>query len=61
MGRKKRGVFLISRQEEVRELPIEEDDTQVEEPREKAKDGMDLELRCIRMEWDRPLESGTGH
>lgn len=58
MGRNKRSLFLLSRQEEVRDLPIEEDDTQVEEPREKAKDGMELELRCIRMERERPLESG---
>lgn len=58
MGRKRRGLFLLSRQEEVRELPTEEDDSQAEEPREKAKDGMELELRCIRIEWDRPLESG---
>jgi len=61
MGRKRRGLFLFSRQEEVRDLPTEEDDSWVEEPREKAKDGMELGFRCIRIEWDRPSESGTGH
>lgn len=50
MGRKRRGLFLFSRQEEVRDFPTEEDDSQVEEPRVKAKDGMELELRCIRIE-----------
>lgn len=56
MGRKRRGLFLLSTQEEVRDLPTEEDDSRVEEPREKAKDGMELELKCIRIERDRPSE-----
>lgn len=57
MGRKRRGLFLLSRQEEVRDLPAKEDDSRVEEPREKAKDGMELELKFIRIEQARPSES----
>ena len=47
MGRKRRGPFLLSRYEEVRNLSTEEDDFRVEEP----KDGRELELR-----WDLDTE-----